>query len=589
VVVIFIIEVHLFSLLKISVLESNAIQFLSFLDTHRFPYISRVFFCDMPWLSEVHLDIPNQDLLSWMFDHPQYSIDKPIYIDASNPSRSISCRQGKVLTKRLAAGFRKAGLKKGDCVCMHAFNDIYYPMVFLGIVAAGGVFTGTNPSYTVHELIHAINTAKIKFFISEPKFLPNVLRAAEDCRIPRSNLFVFDVLDKAESLPEGVRSLSWLQQHGEQDWERFDDKKLSESTPVARLFSSGTTGVPKALDMTHWNFVAQHTIVMEYKPRPYSVRRLLCNPMFHVSQVPRAHTSPFRGGYETFVMRRFEMKSWMENIERFEITECNVVPMMVVQILTSRLATPKIFRSIRYAWSGAAPLDKSLQSRFKNLLRRDAPFNQVWGMSETSCIATMAYYPEYDSSGSVGWFTPMLDAKLVDDEGNDISDWGSRGELCVRGPIIVNGYFENPEANTKDWDKDGFFHTGDVAYVEGPKEKRIFIVDRKKELIKVRGFQVAPAEIEAVLLHHPDITDAAVIGIKPSAEASELPRAYVVRRAGATLTEEDVRKFSSARLAKYKQLNGGIKFVEGIPKTASGKILKNQLREWAKREVGARL
>ena len=545
--------------------------------------------CDMPWLSEVHLDIPNQDLLSWMFDNPQYPIDKPIYLDATNPYRSISYRQGKALTHRLAAGFRKAGLKKGDCVCMHAFNDIYYSMVFPGIVATGGVFTGTNLSYTVHELAHAIKTAKIKFFISEPKLLPNVLRAAEDCGIPRSHLFVFDVVGKVESMPEGVRSWSWLQQQGEQDWERFDDEKLSESTPAARLFSSGTTGVPKALDMTHKNFVAQHTVVMEYKPRPYAIRRLLCNPMFHVSQIPRAHTSPFRGGYETFVMRRFEMKSWMENIERFEITECNVVPMMVVQILTSGLATPKIFRSIRYAWSGAAPLDKSLQFRFKNLLRSYAPFNQVWGMSETSCIATMAYYPQYDPSGSVGWFTPMLDAKLVDDEGNDVSDWGAQGELCVRGPIIVNGYFENAEANKRDWDEEGFFHTGDVAYVEGPKDKRIYIVDRKKELIKVRGFQVAPAEIEAALLHHPDIMDAAVIGTKPPAEESELPRAYVVQRAGSTLTEEDIRKFSSARLAKYKQLDGGIKFVDEIPKNASGKILKNRLREWARKELGARL
>jgi acyl-CoA synthetase (AMP-forming)/AMP-acid ligase II len=347
--------------------------------------------------------------------------------------------------------------------------------------------------------------------------------------------------------------------------------------------------MPKALDMTHYNFIAQHTIVMDYKPRPYPIRRLLCNPMFHVSQVPRAHTSPFRGGHVTFVMRRFELAPWLKAIEEFEITECNMVPMMVVQILTSGLATPRTFQSIRNAWSGAAPLDKALQVRFKKLMRDDAPFNQVWGMSETSCIATMNYYPKYDPSGSVGWFIPTLDGKLVDDAGNDISGWGARGELCVRGPIIVNGYFENPEANRRDWDDEGYFHTGDIAYAEGPENRRIYIVDRKKELIKVRGFQVAPAELEAVLLGHPEVTDAAVVGVQESKETSELPRAYLVKRQGSKLSEEEIFNFSSKRLAKYKRLDGGIKFVDEIPKNSSGKILKNQLRERARKEIGARL
>jgi len=541
----------------------------------------------MPFLSDVHVDIPNQDLLSWMFDNPNYDIDKPVYIDAANPSRSISCRQGRLMARKLAAGFRKAGLKKGDCVCLHAFNDIYYCMAVIGIFASGGIFTGTNPSYTSHELVHAIRTAKIKFFISETALLPAVQKACSETGIPTSNIFVLDI--DSSPIPAGFRSWTWLQQHGEQDWERLDDKRISETTSAARLFSSGTTGMPKALDMTHYNFIAQHTVVMEHNPRPYTVRRLLCNPMFHVSQVPRAHTSPFRGGYQTFVMRRFEMGQWLAAIEKYEITECNMVPMMVVQVLTSGMASPRVFRSIRNAWSGAAPLDKALQLRFKRLLRDDAPFNQVWGMSETSCIATMNYFPVYDASGGVGWFVPMLDAKIVDEDGNDISSWGARGELCVRGPIIVNGYFENPEANARDWDKDGYFHTGDVAYIEGPENRRVYIVDRKKELIKVRGFQVAPAELEAVLLEHPEVTDAAVIGIQESAETSELPMAYLVRRHGSKLSEEEIYKFSGDRLAKYKRLDGGIKFVDEIPKNASGKILKNQLRERSRKETRSRL
>ncbi|KAK3049722.1 hypothetical protein LTS18_012697 [Coniosporium uncinatum] len=200
----------------------------------------------------------------------------------------------------------------------------------------------------------------------------------------------------------------------------------------------------------------------------------------------------------------------------------------------------------------------------------------------------MLYYPEHDPTGSVGRPIPELDVKLVDEEGRDITGYGVRGEICLRGPTIIRGYFENPEANARDFDEDGFFHTGDVAYCE-EKTKLWYIVDRKKELIKVRGFQVAPAEIEGVLHSHPDIIDAAVVGITFGRDESELPRAYVVLRPGANLSESEVQEYTQTRLAKYKRLDGGVRFVNEIPKNASGKILKNQLRERAKKEVGAKL
>jgi 4-coumarate--CoA ligase len=158
-----------------------------------------------------------------------------------------------------------------------------------------------------------------------------------------------------------------------------------------------------------------------------------------------------------------------------------MVPMMLVLVLNSGLASRKTFASIRNAWSGAAPLDSTLQARFKSLLRDDAPFNQAWGMSETSCIATMLYYPLEDRTGSVGSFLPNCDAKLVDEEGKDVTALGATGELCVRGPIIVKGYFNNVEANRNCWDEEGYFHTGDVAFVkESEMGKLWYIVDRKK-------------------------------------------------------------------------------------------------------------
>lgn len=257
---------------------------------------------------------------------------------------------------------------------------------------------------------------------------------------------------------------------------------------------------------------------------------------------------------------------------------------------------------------GAAPLDKHPQSRVQKLLG-GVPVTQVWGMTETSCIATRLRFPLYDTTGSVGIPLPNLDTKLVDDEGKDITGFDVRGELCVRGPTVIRGYFENPEANARDFDEEGFFHTGDIAYV-ARVSGLYYIVDRKKvgwvvicrvsgilansrpqELIKVRGFQVAPPELEGVLLSHPDIVDCAVIGVAdPVRTGDEVPRAYIVRREGSSgPNDKEVHAYMRERLASYKMLEGGIKWVEAIPKNASGKILKRVLRDEAKKEMGAKL
>lgn len=204
----------------------------------------------------------------------------------------------------------------------------------------------------------------------------------------------------------------------------------------------------------------------------------------------------------------------------------------------------------------------------------------------------MIHYPEHDATGSVGRMLPNMDAKLVDDAGNDITDYNVRGELCVRGPCVVKGYFRNEEANREAWDGEGYFHTGDVA-LRRRENGLWYIVGRKKELVKVRGFQVAPAELEGVLLGHPAVEDVAVIGVPVGGaegeSGSEVPRGYVVVKAGEMLDEEGVRRWMKERLAGYKQLDGGVVFVESIEKNASGKVLKGVLRERARREMGGRL
>ncbi|OAG34742.1 hypothetical protein AYO21_11090 [Fonsecaea monophora] len=532
--------------------------------------------------------ITNKDICSWIFDEPTYDVNKPIFIDANNTSRSISNLQARKIIRQLIRGLHKAGVKRGDCVLVHSFNDIYYPILFLAIVGAGAVFAGSNPGYTPLELRHHVNITQATFLISEPELLEPLMRAAKDTGISQSQVRVFNT-QSSQTVPQGFTSWTDLMQHGEEDWVRFDDFDTCANTTAARLTSSGTTGLPKATITTHRNLIAQHELC--YGPtmykKSYEPVNLYATPMFHAAIAPRCHTTTLKLGERAYVMRRFDLESYLANIDKFKVTEFYVVSAMAVAIAMSPLIKKYSIKSIRHGLAGAAPLSKETQAAIRPYLGEGAPFAQVWGMTETTCILTQFPWPEDDDTGSVGRVIPGMDLKLIDDEGKDITGYDVVGEMCARGPTVIKGYFNNPQANKESFDADGFYHTGDMMYCDS-KTKLWYIVDRKKELIKVRGFQVAPPEIEGVLLTHPDIVDAAVIGIPAASELDgEAPRAYVVRRPGvapANLTEQHVYDWVAERLAKYKRLDGGVRFTDVIPKNASGKILKRILREEAKKE-----
>ncbi|KAJ6119159.1 AMP-dependent synthetase/ligase [Penicillium sp. IBT 18751x] len=533
--------------------------------------------------------LPTKDVLSYIFDDPPYDQDQQIFIDIRDHSRSISCNQARKLIRLLISGLRASGFRTGDCVLVHSFNDINYSILVLAIIGAGGVFTGSNPAYTRNELAHHINVSDSKFLISEPEILPSLLEAAQQIGIPKERVWIFDCLGQV--LPSGMKSWRELMKFGEDDWVRFDDLGIAQKTAAARLFSSGTTGLPKAVTITHLNLIAQHELVIGANPRPYPISRIIAVPVFHASAAPVTHISTLKIGSVAYMMRRFDLEQFLTVVEKYNVTDLAMVPPIVIAILMSPLSQKRPFlKKVKLATCGAAPLDKDVQARFRTLMGGQSPFNQVWGMTETSCIATMFPYQEHDDTGSVGRLIPNLEAKLVDNHGQNISAYNVQGELCVRGPTITPGYYQNPEANAVSFDEDGWFRTGDIAYCDRMTRKW-YIVDRKKELIKVRGFQVAPPEVEAVLLSHPYIVDAAVIGITVPGADTEFPRAYVVRRRreGPAPTEKEIQKYVQERLARYKALTGGVKFVGAIAKNPSGKILKRVLREDAKREVEAGL
>lgn len=283
-------------------------------------------------------------------------------------------------------------------------------MLFLGIVAAGGIYAGTNPAYTRFELAHHFKTSQAKFLIVAPELLQGpILSAARDCQIPQFRQWVFNHGD--ENVPVGFASWASLLEHGERDWVRFDDEETSRTTTAARLYSSGTTGLPKAAAISHYNLVSQETIVNEDAPVPYEIRRLIYLPMFHAAMVPSAHIAPLRSGVASFVLKRFDLEQFLWTIHNHKITDLIFVPPVAVATIKSPLTKKYSLFSIKAALCGAGSLDKDNQSVLQKLLAPESTFTQGWAMTETACSGSKFNYPEDDHTGSIGRMLPNLDVK----------------------------------------------------------------------------------------------------------------------------------------------------------------------------------
>lgn len=285
-----------------------------------------------------------------------------------------------------------------------------YSMCFLGGIGAGGIFSGTNPAYQVYEVRHHIRTAQVKFFIVEPEFLPTILEATRAEGISDDKIFIFDT--RGQAVPDGFRSWQWLLQQGEDDWVRITDVETLKNTEVARLNTSGTTGLPKTAMQSHYNATSWHTMVHDIGPVPWDVRNLHALPGFHVATVPLVHASPFRTGHQCWIMKRFELEAFLAAIEKHKITNLGVVPPLVIAIIMSPLRHKYSLRSVQKIGCGAAPLDAASQNRLQALCAPNCSFTQVWGMTETTGACSLFYYPEADDTGSVGsQFMPNTDVK----------------------------------------------------------------------------------------------------------------------------------------------------------------------------------
>ena len=516
----------------------------------------------MPLKSDYQIDIPACNILDYVFPDGKEPADRPIWIDADDTANSLSPKQLLQWIKRLGAGLDKVGLEHGEAAMMVSQNHIFIPVLYLGIAGAGRVFTGGNPAYGVNELSFQLDNTGAKLIFVQPQFLDTVLKVAEKNDFPRDRIFLFDdkpcenmhgVHDWRTMLASEKESASWT-------WKRMTAWE-SRSTMAVLNYSSGTTGLPKGVMVSHQNIIANvaQSLFMRRLEQPWPEEKapperwLGFLPLYLAYGQLWSITAAAINRTPCYIMRTFQWERWLSHVEKHRITHFQTAPPILVMLAKRPETKNYDLSSLVNILSGGAPLSRELQNEVSD--KFGLKIVQTWGMTEVTCSCLHVPGGRDDRSGSVGIIDPNAEMKIVGDDGEEVAP-GERGEIHVRGPNITMGYWKNEQATADTYYSDGWLKTGDVAVRD--EKGWHWIVDRKKELIKVKGFQVAPAELEALLLENPNVADSAVCALEKDHE--ELPLAYVVLKdfAQGKVSEKNVQDWVTERVAKYKRLDGGV-------------------------------
>lgn len=461
---------------------------------------------------------------------------------------------------RIAAGLASLGFRRGDLLLMSAPNSPEWPLMALGAMAAGGAVTGANPQYGSADLAHQLADSGARFVCTTTAGVATVREAAAR----NGDELTIVVLGDATTGTVGIEQLLHCA-------DPEPDASPDLDTLAALPYSSGTTGAAKGVRLTHRTLVANVLQVDQMLPLPPGTVVLAFLPMFHIYGFAAITLCSLVGGAKVVTLPRFEPEAFLSAIETWRVNRVGVVPPVAQFLANHPLVEGRDLSSLERVGSGAAPLSADVEDRVAARLGR--PVTQGYGMTESSGVWATTPVGR-GRRGSSGLLLPGTQARVIDIErGTDVPRGGS-GELWLRGPQAFVGYHRQPEATAATITPDGWVRTGDIGHFDA--DGYLFITDRLKELIKVKGFQVAPAELEALLFTHPDVADAAVIG-RADERAGELPVAYVVARTKA-LDIDALLEWVAERVVAYKRL-ADVVLCESIPKTAAGKILRRELRQ----------
>jgi 4-coumarate--CoA ligase len=458
----------------------------------------------------------------------------------------------------LAGGLAERGISPGQVVGLMAPNLPEYAVVFHGVAVAGAAVSTINPTYGAQEVRHQLNDASISILFTVPMFAETALAAIEGTETTE-----VVVIGEPVSGTTGMAELFA---------KPIEQVPVDVATHTVVLpYSSGTTGLPKGVMLSHRNLVAnieQFLHAVHYQENEVALAAL---PFFHIYGMQVLMNGLLSNGVTTVTMPRFDMAEALQAVQDFKITRFFAVPPIVLGLANAPTVDEYDTSSIRQVFSGAAPLGAELAAQAS--ARLGCEVVQGFGMTELSPVSHATVEGDY-RPGTSGVTISNTESRIVDPDTGEDQPIGGRGELWVRGPQVMTGYLNNPTATAETVDADGWLHTGDIAVID--EYGHMTIVDRMKELIKYKGFQVAPAELEALLITHPKIADVAVIGI-PDDEAGEIPKAFVTEAPAASITLEEVQALVGDNLVSYKQIRE-LEVIDVIPKSASGKILRKDLR-----------
>ncbi|KAL8136539.1 hypothetical protein V2J09_002540 [Rumex salicifolius] len=517
---------------------------------------------------------PNLDLTAFISSHSHHGTTA--FIDASSGRRLSYSDLWFAVEAVSSALSSQFGVRKGHVILILSPNSIFFPVVCLSVMSLGAVITTTNALNTPNEIAKQIGDSKPYLAFTTPELLPKIRNAAlnlpiilmTDVKNPRSGAGFEDfttLKELMETKPNECRL----------------KERVTQNDTASLLYSSGTTGPSKGVVSSHGNLIAMvQTTVQRFKmdgqDRPQT---FICTvPMFHIYGMSVFATGLLATGATIVVLSKFEIHDLFTAISKYKVSYFPLVPPILVTMVRNAAEIKRRYDvgSLKYVLSGGAPLGKEVIEGFAEKFP-GVVVMQGYGMTETVAIgASTDSMEESQRYGTAGKLSPSVEAKIVDPESGGALGVNQTGELWLRGPTVMKGYLCNPEATVISLNSEGWLRTGDICYID--EEGYVFVVDRLKELIKYKGYQVPPAELEALLLTHPQIVDAAAIPV-PDKEVGQYPMAYVVRRpdiSGNSLTSEAVMEFVAQQVAPYKRIRK-VTFIDSIPKNASGKILRRDL------------